>query len=48
MTKIKKILKSKKTLVIAIAVIILSIVSILAPEYAENVARGFMLLIGVM
>ena len=48
MTKIKKMLKSKKLWVIAVAVIVLSIVSILTPEYAENLARGFMLLIGVM
>ena len=40
----KKILKNKKYMII-LAVLIVGIVAIVAPEYAENVARAFMLII---
>lgn len=40
----KKILKYKKRLII-LAVLIIGIVALIAPEYAENVARAFMLII---
>lgn len=39
-----RIKKYKKHL-IALAVLVLAVVSFLKPEYAENVARAFMLLI---
>lgn len=40
----KKILKNKKYLII-LAILIVGIVALVAPEYAENVARAFMLII---
>lgn len=40
----KKILKNKKYLIIT-AILIVGIVALVAPEYAENVARAFMLII---
>lgn len=40
----KKILKNKKYLII-LAVLVVGIVALAAPEYAENVARAFMLII---
>lgn len=40
----KKILKYKKYLII-LAILIVGIVALVAPEYAENVARAFMLII---
>ena len=43
----KKILKNKKYLII-LAILIVGIVALIAPEYTENVARAFMLIIGVM
>lgn len=43
----KKIIKSKKILIL-LAVLIIGIVALITPEYTENVARAFMLIIGVM
>ena len=43
----KKILKSKKYLIL-LAALTIGIVALIAPEYTENVARAFMLIIGVM
>ena len=40
----KKILKNEKYLII-LAILIVGIVALVAPEYAENVARAFMLII---
>lgn len=40
----KKILKNKKYMII-LAILIVGIVALVAPEYAENVARAFMLII---
>lgn len=40
----KKLLKNKKYLII-LAVLVVGIVALIAPEYAENVARAFMLII---
>ena len=40
----KKILKYKKRLII-LAVLIIGIVALVAPEHVENVARAFMLII---
>lgn len=40
----KKILKSKKCLIM-VAILVVGIVALVAPEYAENVARAFMLII---
>lgn len=43
----KRILKSKRYLIIT-AIAVVAIVAFVNPEYAENVARAFALLIGVM
>lgn len=40
----KKILKIKKHLIL-VSILIVGIVALIAPEYAENVARAFMLII---
>ena len=40
----KRILRHKKYLIL-IAIIVVCIVALIAPEYAENVARAFMLII---
>lgn len=40
----KKIIKYKLSLIL-ISLIVVSIVAIVKPEYAENVARAFMLII---
>ncbi len=43
----KKILKYKLKMIVAAAVV-LAVVSFFKPEYAENVARAFMLLLGLI
>lgn len=43
----KKILKCKLFFII-FALVVVAIVALAAPEYVENVARAFMLIIGVM
>lgn len=44
MTKRKKL----KYLLILFAFIVIAIVSVFYPEYAENVARAFMLILGIV
>lgn len=43
----KKRIKLKHVLIL-LAFIIIAIVSVFYPEYAENVARAFMLILGVI
>ena len=40
-------LKVRKRWLLLVAVAVVSIVAIIAPEYAENLARAFMLILGV-